>query len=538
MTSLSMRPFLGIATALARPGFRVVVSLLAGASLAAASAPWEQAWLLPIGVAAFVAVVGAGRVRSSFLLGYLFGAGYVLMLTSWMRAVGVDAWLIVGGAAAIYYGLLGTAIALVRRLPCWPIWVACLWAAVEILMSTWPLGGFPWARLAWATAETPLALWFPWVGATGVSLLVSLSGSVLVWLVVSAKIRPRIAVAALFPVALVALLPTVIRPHSLGPTWQRDLPSARVAVVQGDVPGAGDDLVAVHREVTANQVAATAELGSRVARGVVERPDFVLWPENSTAVDPFNDAATHGAISSAVAAVDVPILVGAIVDDARPDTVLNQGIVWTPGDGVDERYTKRHPVPFGEYIPFRSWLAGLKIGRLSMIPRDMVPGARSTPLDINGFAVADLICFDVAFDDSVAEQVRQGAQMIAVQTSNATFIKTAQPQQQFTISRLRAMETGRTVAVASTNGISGLIAPDGSIRSIIAPQTTDVLVAEIPLQSRLTLATMIGEPLKALVLGSAGAALAWVGVYRLHRRRSHGRTEGESRAEKTMVGHA
>lgn len=181
--------------------------------------------------------------------------------------------------------------------------------------------------------------------------------------------------------------------------------------------------------------------------------------------------------------------------------------------------TKRHPVPFGEYIPFRDWLAGLKIGRLATIPRDMLPGTRSAPLDINGLAVADLISFDVAFDDSTAEQVRHGAQMITVQTSNAMFIKTAQPQQQFTISLLRAMETGRTVVVASTNGISGVTAPDGSIRSTIAPRTTDVLVAEVPLQSRLTIATIIGGPLKALVLGSAGGALAWAGVCCLHRRR-------------------
>ena len=532
-----VRRFIGIyESAPSRLGFRVVVSLLAGVSLAAASAPWEQVWLLPIGVGALVVVVGAGGLRYSFALGYVFGVGYILMLTSWMRVVGMDAWLLIGMVIALYCGVLGTCIALLRRLPGWPLWVGCVWAAEEVLMSAWPLGGFPWTRLAWTTADTPFAWWFPWVGATGVSFLVALSGSVLAWLVVSAKARPRAAAAVLLSVAVVASLPMWIRPQSLRPTWERGARSATIAVVQGDVPGAGDDLVAVHREVTANQVAATVELGSRVARGEVERLDFVLWPENSTAVDPFNDASTREAIATAVASVDVPILVGAIVDAAQPETVLNQGIVWTPDGFVDERYTKRHPVPFGEYIPFREWLAGLKIGRLAMIPRDMVPGTRSAPLDINGVAVADLICFDVAFDDSVAEQVRAGAQLITVQTSNAMFIKTAQPQQQFTISRLRAMETGRTVLVASTNGISGVIAPDGSIRSTMAPRTTDVLVAEVPLVSRLTLAATIGDPLKKLMLGAAGGALLWAGVRRQQRwRRSPLWTDAQSCDEEPMV---
>lgn len=494
---------------------RLAVALLAGVALAAASAPWDQAWLLPIGVAGFVTVAGAGgRLRSSFLLGYLFGAAYVLLLTSWLRVVGNDAWLLIGMVVAIYYGVLGAGIALVRRLPLWPIWVACLWAGVETALSTWPLGGFPWTRLVWATADTPLALWLPWIGATGVSLLTALLGAVLAWLVSEGRGRPRFAATTLMIVSATAVLPSFVPPQSLGQAWQRDVPSARVAVVQGDVPGAGDDLVAVHREVTRNQVAATTELASRVARGDVERPDFVVWPENSTAVDPFNDASTRRAISAAVAAIDVPILVGAVVDGDRPAAVLNQGIVWTPEGDVDERYAKRHPVPFGEYIPFRNLLNGLKIGRLAMIPRDMPPGTRSTPLDINGVAVADLICFDVAFDDSVAEQVRQGAQLIAVQTSNAMFIKTAQPEQQFTISRLRAIEMGRTVVVASTNGISGVIGPDGRIRSTIAPRTTDVLVAEVPLQPRLTLAARTDGPLKTLVLCLAGAALTWAGCRR------------------------
>lgn len=97
------------------------------------------------------------------------------------------------------------------------------------------------------------------------------------------------------------------------------------SLVQGDVPGVGDDLLTVHREVTRNQVAAKPELASRLVRGEVERPDFVLWPEK--AIDPVNDSSTMQGIASAAATVDVPSLVGAIVAGARPETVLNQGIV-------------------------------------------------------------------------------------------------------------------------------------------------------------------------------------------------------------------
>jgi hypothetical protein len=140
--------------------------------------------------------------------------------------------------------------------------------------------------------------------------------------------------------------------------------------------------------------------------------------------------------------------------------VLNQGIVWNPQTGAADRYTKWHPVPFGEYIPMRSVFMRYNFfDRLREVSRDMLSGTRTEPLDIAGVKVADAICFDIAYDDGLTAQLRTGAQLLVVQSSQATFIHTDQTDQQFAITRLRAMETGRWVAVATTNGVSGLIAP-------------------------------------------------------------------------------
>lgn len=457
-------------------------------------------------------------LRHAFFLGLLFGFGYTLALTAWMRAVGTDAWLLISPVVAAYYAFAGLGIALVGRLRGWPWWTACVWVAVETAMSSWPLGGFPWTRLAWATVDTPFALWLPWVGATGVSFLVALSGATLAWMVREGEARPVQAVAVIGAAFLVGSAPVLFRPGSLTSSWEAGRPTVTVAAVQGDVPGAGNDLVAVHEQVTENHVQATVDLARRVRSGAVAQPDFVLWPENSTAVDPFRDERTNSGISRAVAAIGVPVLVGAIVDGPRPDAVLNQGLVWLPDGSTEERYTKRHPVPFGEYVPFRSQLSGLKIGRLDMIPRDMIAGTRTRPLDIGGIQVVDLICFDVAFDDSVAAQIENGGQMVTVQTSNATFTGTSQLQQQFTISRARAMETGRTVVVASTNGISGVIGPDGTVRDQLAPRTTDIAVARVPLIDARTPAVRYGSLIRQ-VLSLAGIAAVITATVGASRRR-------------------
>ena len=123
---------------------------------------------------------------------------------------------------------------------------------------------------------------------------------------------------------------------------------------------------------------------------------------------------------------------------------------------------KRHPVPFGEYIPFRGLLTKF-ISRLDQIPRDFYRGQFDSVLDLGPVRVGDVICFEVAYDGLIRDAITEGGQLLVVQTNNATYTGTGQLEQQFAISRYRAIETGRYVVVAATNGISGIIAPDGSV---------------------------------------------------------------------------
>ncbi len=243
----------------------------------------------------------------------------------------------------------------------------------------------------------------------------------------------------------------------------------------------------------------------------------MVWPENSTAIDPFGDAEMRSDIESAVSAVDVPLLAGVVVDGG-PKHVLNQGIVFDPVTGAGDRYTKWHPVPFGEYIPWR-WLFGSHLAQLNQIPRDMMRGTRVTPLDIAGLKVADAICFDVAYDDGLYAQLSHGGQLVVVQTSNAMFIHTDQIDQQFAISRLRAIETHRYVVVAAINGLTGIIAPDGSVVTSTAPRSMSYAEAEVGLFDAVTPAVRIGPWVgRACVALVAVGLLVALGQYRRSRR--------------------
>jgi apolipoprotein N-acyltransferase len=241
-----------------------------------------------------------------------------------------------------------------------------------------------------------------------------------------------------------------------------------------------------------NHIAETMKLAAEIRAGTVPRPDLVVWPENASDVDPFADQSAYQDISAAVAAVGVPVLVGAILQGPGPNHRRNAGILWSPTTGPGAQYIKRHPVPFGEYIPLRG-VAKLVTSDVNLVPQDMVAGHGNGLLLGGPMPIGDVICFEVAYDGLVRSSVAAGAQLLVVQTNNATFGHTAETYQQLAMSRLRAVESGRTVLQAATTGKSAVIGPDGGIRQESgALFTPDILVATVGLRTAQTPATRIG----------------------------------------------
>jgi apolipoprotein N-acyltransferase len=286
--------------------------------------------------------------------------------------------------------------------------------------------------------------------------------------------------------------------------------------VQGNVPRAGYDTAEQQQVVFANHVQATHDLAAAVRAGTAPKPAMVIWPENSSDMDPFGHLSVEFAIDSAVADVDAPTLVGAVLD-AGPEHLRNVGIVWTPGKGPGAFYTKRHPVPFGEYLPMRPLVTAL-ISRLHRVPLDFEAGHSPGVLDLGSTRIGDVICFEIAYDGLVRDAVRGGGRLLVVQTNNATYGRTGQPEQQLAISRLRAVEHGRALVVAATSGISAVVAPDGAIRHRTAEFTRAVTVSQVPLLSGRTLSDRLGDGPEA-ALGALGAAAA---VLAFPRRRRFG----------------
>lgn len=476
-----------------------LLALLGGLLLWCSFAPASFGLAAVVGVALLILALHGATLRRGLLVGLLGGLAFFWPLLGWLHVVGLDAALALGAYCAAWMAAMGAATALVSRLPGWPLWAAAVWTLQEWLRGTIPFGGFPWGRLAFAQPDMPVAHLAVLGGLSAVSFAVALAGASLAAGILAIRAgRARTALAWCVLVIVVCLAPGVI------PLVERGTASAIVAVVQGGTPQTGLGAMDVRRAVLENHVRETMTLARRVQAGAVAQPDFVVWPENSSDIDPFGDVEAAALISAAARAVNAPILVGAIVDvPGNPDGVWNLGVVWDPLRGPGHRYIKRHPVPFGEYIPLRSLIAP-HIERFERIPRDFVAGEQAGLFPIGDVLIGDLICFEVVYDDVVQPLLDGRAQVLTVQTNNATYAGTAQPEQQLAVERMRAIESGRWVAVAATTGITAFIRQDGQVQAELDEGEVGSLVAAVPLVDGLTPAALIG-PWFTLALGLAGA---------------------------------
>jgi apolipoprotein N-acyltransferase len=514
---------------LVRPG----AAALSGVLLYVSFPPRPLWWLALPALALLGWTLYGRRLRPAFGLGYLTGLGFLLPLLIWTgEEVGSVPWLALTAVEAVFVALACMGIAAVTRLPLWPVWGAAVWIVGEAARARVPFGGFPWGKIAFGQADSvflPLAA----VGGTPLlSFAVVLCGFGLYESVrrVLAYRRtgelPRSAAAAallsvLVPVtAALAALPLVDDSAEDG--------TATVAAVQGNVPRLGLDFNSQRRAVLDNHARRTEQLAADVKAGKVARPDFVLWPENSSDLDPYRNGDARLVIDEAVKAIGVPTVVGAVV---TPETgkLRNTLIEWDPARGPVDTYDKRHVQPFGEYIPMRTVVRVFN-SNVDRVTRDFGPGHKVGVFDLAGTKVGLVTCFEAAFDDAARDTVTHGAQLISVPSNNATFGRSEMTYQQLAMGRVRAVEHGRSVVVPVTSGVSAVIMPDGEIVQKTAMFTPDALVAEVPLRSSLTPATRLGVWPEAMLTALAAGGLGWA-VARAARARRQRREEQGVAAE-------
>jgi apolipoprotein N-acyltransferase len=472
--------------------------------------PGASVWPLAfVGIAmALVALVGRSS-WAAFHIGLVFGLGFYLTHVSWTSLyLGPVPWLtlsileslfVAGGAVLIALGyrwLPRATTSRWARLVLLPLLVAGLWILRETANGTLPYGGFPWGRAALSQSESPFAQVVSWVGSSGLGfVMVVIVAAIVEWV----RLRGWREVRTALPVAALIVLAAVV------PAWPTvAIGELRVASVQGNGPSGYFD----EREpgdILAAQLDATEPVLDE------EGIDVLLWPEGGSDVDPTRSAEGARVFDDLSEQLDAPVVLNTVTVDDE-ERFYNTSLLWEAGEGAVDRFSKRNPVPFGEYIPDRWFYDALAPELTGLIQRGYSPGTEPPVFELDGAVAGLAICFDVIYDGLIWEGARDGAEVYLLQTNNADFRGTDENLQQLAIARMRAIETGRSVVNLSTTGTSQVIDPTGRTIDSLPAYEAGAMVTDVELREGFTPAVVLGGFVPTLIVIGAIAGLVSVGV--------------------------
>ena len=478
-----------------------------GAVLFAAVLMWMSFPPLDLGFVIFIAPAPflwalrrSNSAREAGWLGFLFGVVFFGAMLSWILVLGAVAWI----PLTIIMGLWATGYALImyvaRSWSVWRWWIMAMggWALWEWLRSSWPLGGFPWGSvgypigtLAWPRGAAQ------WIGSSGWGVVVvGVAAGIVLTFDDEHDRRPLEFAGAV--VVLLTLLGALFVPDARGP-------AIRAAIIQGNSPCPRIHCENEKLRIYQSHMALTSTWVGDGAR------DLIVWGEDSFGgeFNPTYSADTRAAMASQAVRVGATLLAGG-TRPGSPGTFDNYNVVFGPNGAIVGEYLKRHPVPFGEFVPFRNLLEF--VPQLASVPNDMNRGSGPVVFPISvgqgsGF-FGSVISFEGAFSRTIRSEVQAGAQLIVVATNEGSFGRGSASDQLIGIVRMSAASLGVDVVHAAVTGRSAIIRADGSVAGRTELFTEDVLQGTVNLQtSRRTVYAVAGDWLQvAMVLAAIAVA--------------------------------
>ena len=503
--------------------FPALAALLLGAVAACGFAPLQLWWLALCCFAGWIALVHAApTLRQALWRGWAFGVGHFTINDNWFQhaftfqdqmphALGYVAPFALALYLAVFPAIAAGLAWRVRGARVdggWVLLVAAAWILTE-WMRSWVFTGYAWDPLAvmWVPVQ-PVAWLATLVGTYALSgLTVALAGALLL---VPRRVQPVVWIVAIL-VAVAAPLVSYPRPAAAPPT------APRLVVVQPNVPqdqrGESDQAMMLARLTRLSGRPGGAPRLVMWPEGVIRdfiEDDYPYWVYGNT-----SPWLTRTRMAAVLGPRDMLLTGGtALQFDARGDvtTASNSVFALDTRARIRGRYDKAHLVPYGEYLPMPWLLKPLGLSRLVPGDMDFAPGPGPRTMVVPGFgAIGMQLCYEIIFSGQVVDPAHRPR--LIFNPSNDAWFGAWGPPQHLAQARLRAIEEGLPVMRATPNGISAVIAADGTLLATVAHHVGGAIDVAIPPAHAPTLFSRLGNRAALIV----GAALALAG-FALRRR--------------------
>nr|WP_239024023.1 apolipoprotein N-acyltransferase [Paraglaciecola marina] len=481
---------------------KLFLALLSGVSLTFCYAPFSLWWLMLLGYSSFIYLLSSVPKNQAFKLGFAFGLGWFGAGISWVHVsiadfggipliASIALMLLLCSYLAIYPALASLLIKRYFDIKHWPLALPFIWLFFETLRG-WLFTGFPWLSLGYAQLTGPLSGWMPVIGEIGVSTIVALlCASIAVWI----PSKKWLQLALLTSVMLVS--------GAVLNTYQWAKPTGElvnIAMVQGNI----------QQELrwTPEQDQPTMEKYRNMTEAYWES-DVIIWPE--AAIPKLEPIAQEYLVElDQVAAKNQAGFITGIVNynfETREayNNLIGLGLKNAPSTEHENlnkghyhyfhnnRFSKHHLLPIGEFIPFENWIRGLApIFDLPM--SSFSRGAhKQENLLAKGYHFAPAICFEIAFPTQISANLYHNTDFIVTVSNDAWFGASHGPDQHLEIAQVRAKEFGLPVLRATNNGITAFIDHTGEVQSRLPQFEAAVLSDQIKQVSGYTLYRSFGN---------------------------------------------
>ncbi len=431
--------------------------------------------LLPVACVPFLVSICRGTRRQVFLFSLFFGTVHFLVQLYWLVFVvghygGLPLYLSIPTLFLLCLYVAGYLVVfaciarclLQRFTPSVCLWLLpSVWVATDYLRS-FVLSGFPWMDLGYGFATAPLLMQVSDIfGHYGLTYLIILLNTLFAFCLL-ARGTKQIRKAMVIPVCVLIICTlsySAWRWQSLD-AQLTDAAVLKVGVVQGNIDQ-GQKWDPAGQGVT---VAKYLAQSSTLVQGVV-RPDLLLWPETALPFYPLRHPLLVP-ISRFLQEEEVMLLAGAPWYDLQGTTadtirLYNASLLFDANGEIINRTAKSHLVPFGEYVPFKRFLPF--IAPLVESVGNFIPGTIENPPVCQNARIGVLICFESIFPDISRKWVDAGANILVNITNDAWYGRTSAPHQTLAMTRIRAVETRRSVVRSANTGFSVFIDPLGRV---------------------------------------------------------------------------
>jgi len=378
----------------------------------------------------------------------------------------------------------------------------------EALRVAWPFGGLPLGGVFLGQADGPLLqlarLGGPllitagvWAGGVALATLVRWLGAQRLRSTAPAMVGALVIGAGVITLAVVG---------AVVPDGGDPVGTVKVALVQGGGPRGVSKEEVDPSTVYDAQLSATYGVTSTHAHS-----DLVVWPEDVVALDrPLAGSPEAATLSRLARELHTTLMVG-VTEPASSTTFRNEVVVWGPGGNIVSVFEKVHRVPFGEYVPDRSFFE--HFANLSGVPTDAVPGHGSGLVHTPVGPLGVLVSFEVFYAGRSHTSVRAGAELLAVPTNTSSYSSSQVPSQEVAASVVQAVETGRDLVQAAPTGFSAVVTQRGVVVARSSLGNRQVLFATVALRRGMTPYDHWGD-LPVLILAALALAAGWARQFR------------------------